>query len=113
VKHDHEYLSKLYVEDPEEFKRVTAAMINEAIDGTRAENREILRAKQWRLEQELNKIHDPVERMNRMVSMFWAGVNEFVEVTKSFGFTNDLTAKKPAEKSKPCQVVEFKKKLED
>ena len=79
MKYDFDYLKNLYIEDPDEFEKVTSTMINDAIDSMPEERREIYRARQWKLEQTLNKIKDPLERMNRMVAIFWEGVNEFVE----------------------------------
>ena len=35
------------------------------------------RAYNWRLQQELRKFKDPVARMNKMVEMFWKGVQQF------------------------------------
>ena len=81
MKYDFDYLKNLYITDPVEFKKVTDAMLDEFIS-TRPDNRQqIYRAKQWRLEQELSKIHDPVARMNKFVSIFWEGVNKFIKTT--------------------------------
>ena len=106
MKYDFDYLKNLYIEDPDGFEKITSAIINDAIDNTPEEKREIYRAKQWRLEQTLSKINDPLERMNRMVAIFWEGVNEFIEVTRNFGSTAPL----PDEKSKIGEVIDFKKK---
>jgi len=109
MEYDSEYLRKLYISDPDEFEKVTTAMINDAIDNMRKENREIYRAKQWRLKQELDKIKDPLERMNRMVVIFWEGVNEFVEVTKNCA---SISAQ-PIEKLESGTILDFKKKHEN
>ena len=37
---------------------------------------------QWRIDADLRKYKDPVARMNRMVELFWEGVNEFNDVLK-------------------------------
>ena len=39
-----------------------------------------MRAYQWRLEQELSHYKDPVARMNKMVELFWDGVNKFKDM---------------------------------
>ncbi len=41
------------------------------------EKQQRMRAIQWRLEQDLCKYKDPIARMNRMVVLFWEGVNKF------------------------------------
>ena len=109
MKYDFDYLKNLYIEDPDEFEKITSAMINDAIDNMPEENREIYRAKQWRLEQTLNKINDPLERMNRMVAIFWEGVNEFVEVTRNCVSIASSSDEEP----KIGEVLDFKKKPKD
>lgn len=74
MKNDFDDLKHLFIDDPDEFYRVTQAMINEVLDSCQDDKREIMRAKQWRLEQTLAKVKDPLERMNRMVALFWEGV---------------------------------------
>lgn len=106
MQYDFEYLKDLYEKDPDEFEIVTTSMINDVIATAREKNREILRAKQWRLHQDLKKIKDPLERMNRMVSIFWSGVNEFVKVTKSLNDTKNVSFKE----TESCQVIDIKKK---
>lgn len=109
MEYDSEYLRKLYINDPDEFEKVTTAMIDDAINNMREENREIYRAKQWRLKQELDKIKEPLERMNRMVVIFWEGVNEFVEVTRNCA---NISAQ-PIEKLESGTILDFKKKHEN
>lgn len=106
MKYDFDYLKNLYKENPDEFEEITTDMINKAINTSREENREKLRAKQWRLQQELSKYKDPVARMNIMVSIFWTGVNEFLEVTKKLKNVENLSDNPP----KSCQVIDFIKK---
>lgn len=107
MEHDFDYMKNLYIEDPVKFKELTDKMIDDAINNTRTENREQLRAKQWRLQQELNKIADPLERMNRMVSIFWKGVDDFKVV-----LNNPMESLQPSEESEPCNIIEFKKKTQ-
>lgn len=108
MNYDFDYLMNLYKEDPDEFEKVTSAMIDDVINRRPEKDREVYRARQWRLEQELSKIKCPLERMNRMISIFWTGVNEFVEVTRNPG-----KSKRQLKEVEPCQVIEFKKKPED
>jgi len=109
MEYDFDYLKNLYIESPDEFEKVTSAMIENAISNMRAENQELYRRKQWRLKQELDKIKDPLERMNRMVAIFWEGVNEFVEVTKNCA---SISAQ-PIEKLESGTILDFKKKHEN
>ena len=108
MEYDFEYLKDLYKKDPDEFEIVRAAMINDVIERARPENREILRAKQWRLQQDLDRINDPLERMNHMVSVFWSGVNDFVKVTKSLNNTENV----PIKQTTQCKVIDIKRKSE-
>ncbi len=104
MEYNFDYLKNMYEKDPSEFEKITKSMIDRVINKVRKENREIFRAKQWRLEQELNKIKNPLERMNRMVCIFWVGVNEFINVTKNLKHGRDLF-----EQTKSCQVIDIKK----
>jgi len=110
MKYDFDYLKNLYIEDPKKFKEITGAMIDDVINSAREDQREIYRAKQWRLDHDLSKVHDPIERMNRMVSIFWKGVNEFVTVTKNLDCVVKTTVK---EDKASCNIVDFKKKSDD
>ena len=80
MKHDFEYLKNLYIADPVEFKKVTDTILADFIDDLPERTKEVYRAKQWRLEQELKKIHNPLARMNKMVSILWVSLNEHVAV---------------------------------
>ena len=53
MKHDFEYLKNLYIADPVEFKKVTDAILADFIDDLPERTKEVYRAKQWRLKQEL------------------------------------------------------------
>lgn len=106
MKYDFDYLKNLYKEDQAKFEKITKAMIDDVIDGASEENKKIYRAKQWRLEQELGKVKDPLERMNRMVSIFWSGVNEFVAATKNFKYQEPQP-----QQTNPCQVIDIKRKI--
>jgi hypothetical protein len=86
MEYDFDYLKGLHEEDPEKFAEVTAQMIEDFINGLPEEKQAIHRAKQWRLEQELGKFKDPIARMNKMVELFWGGVNKFDNILKESGF---------------------------
>jgi len=100
MEYDFDYMKDLYINNPEEFERVAQASIDEAISKTSEEHQQALRAQQWRLRQELDKIKDPVARMNKMVTMFWPQVIKFVEVLKN----------PHVESKKEGQVVDFNSK---
>ncbi len=76
-------MKNLYIDDPKEFERVAVLRIEEAINAAHPDHQDALRAQNWRLHQELDKIVDPVERMNQMVPIFWAGVKKFASVVKN------------------------------
>lgn len=107
MEHDFDYMKNLYIEDPVKFEELTDGMIDDAINNARPENREQLRAKQWRLQQELGKIANPVERMNRMICIFWEGVADFKEV-----LSNPYESLRLKEDAEPCDIIEFKKKTQ-
>lgn len=107
MKHDFDYLQGLYKEDPAEFDKVTSEMIDGFINNLPESKKEIFRAKQWRLQQQLGKIKNPLARMNKMVSIFWDGANEFVTVTKNV-LAGNLT-----KGTGGCKVIDFKKKSDN
>ena len=49
--------------------------IEDFIESVPEERREHLRRLQWRIDQELAKYKDPVQRFNKMVEMLWEGVD--------------------------------------
>jgi hypothetical protein len=114
MKYDFEYLKNLYIADPVEFKKVTDSMLDEFITNRPDDQQQIYRAKQWRLEQELSKIHDPVARMNKFVPIFWEGVNKFVEATKNLDTLVKSVREEGTEPSAQVEdsheVLDFKKK---
>jgi len=104
---DFERLKNLYMEDPDAFEVETRKMIVEVIESFPEESRDKFRAKQWRLEQDLNKIKNPLERMNKMVTLFWIQVAEFTDSQKTFGVPfKERTKDEP---TKPCKVINFNK----
>ncbi len=105
MEHEFNYLKDLFVKDPEEFKKVTDKMISDFIDSVPPEKQKKLERKQWRLDHELGKIKNPLARMNKMVNIFWEGVNEFRDVTSKLTMEDVLPEEKP-----DTNVVDFKKK---
>ncbi len=105
MEYDFDYLKELYKSDPEEFKRVTDGMIKTAIDSLPTKSRkQKLERKQWRIDHELNRVKNPTERLNRMVKMFWDGVDEFSALTRECKITEELPD------DKQHIVIDFKKK---
>jgi hypothetical protein len=83
VKHEFDYLVKLFKEDPQKFEKCQRAAITEFIESRSTEtHKQRLRCFQWKLEQELNHYKDPIARLNIMVEKFWAGVINFDNVLK-------------------------------
>jgi len=55
--------------------------IDDFIDSIEDEDRKLkLQQLQFRIDRELHKYKDPVAKMNKMVELFWEGVNEFNQV---------------------------------
>jgi hypothetical protein len=67
------------------------------------ERKERLERYQWRLDQDLAKYKDPVARYNRMVELFWEGLQNFKEALEN---PSSLIDK---EEVIPDNVVKFKK----
>ena len=111
MKYTPDELLALCQKDQEEFKKIMRAMIDDVIDNAREGNRDNLRRKQWKLDQELSKIKDPIAQMNKMVSIFWEGVHEFVEVAKDAGFGSEIPEEIEPElnvpEEKESNVVDF------
>jgi len=51
--------------------------IEDFINSCPPERQERLRQFQWRLDQQLSKYKDPTARFNKMVEIFWEGVEKF------------------------------------
>ena len=80
----YERLMDLYEKDPVEFEKEAGFIIDKAIDAmcerATEEDARRIRAMQWRINTELRKYKDPIARMNKMIEMFWDGVNKFNEI---------------------------------
>lgn len=60
--------------DPETFESMRLAVIEDAIEGAPAENRERLRRLQWRIDQERRLASSPMHACIRLSGMMWRGV---------------------------------------
>jgi len=116
MKYDFDYMKDLYERDPEEFAQYIATLIEEFMESLPEDKRERYRAKQWRIEQELNGIVDPLARMNKMVSIFWNGVEDNAKKFRQLGFgngglseTNILTSEIVKNNA---EIIDFKPKNE-
>jgi hypothetical protein len=85
----YDQLQGVYQHDPEEFERLSGALIRQALDDVPEELRAQAYGIQRRIEHQLNKYKDPIARMNAMVEIFWQQFHEFQAVI------ND-----------PCEVLE-------
>lgn len=70
----------LFAKDPDAAQAKAESMIEEYINTLDPEKQQRARAYNWRLQQELRHYKDPIARMNKMVELFWSGVNRFNEV---------------------------------
>ncbi len=75
-----ERLQGLYQLDPEEFNRLSAALIREEVNNVPEEFKAQAYGIQRRVEQQLKKYKDPILRMNAMVEIFWQQFHEFQAV---------------------------------
>jgi hypothetical protein len=75
-----ERLSGLYQKDPEEFERISKALIHEALEKLPEKHRARGYGVQMRIDRRLSHFKDPVARMNEMVVIFWEQFREFQEV---------------------------------
>ncbi len=101
-----ERLNGLYQENPEKFDEEVKSILEEFFDNIKdPEKREHLRRFQFRIDGELRKFTDPVARMNKMVELFWVGVNEFHAT-----LTNPITKIAEASAPVPNNVYHLKEK---
>ncbi|MEZ4599466.1 MAG: DUF3135 domain-containing protein [Syntrophotaleaceae bacterium] len=75
-----ERLAGLYQQDPEEFERVSKALIREALDKLPQEQRARGYGLQMRIEHRLRPFKDPVARMNEMIVIFWENFYKFQQI---------------------------------
>lgn len=88
VKHDWDSMTfedkvAMAQNDPAGFSRLSEQVIANYINGIENPEQKLkMQQAQFRLQSQLRKYKDPVARFNKMVSLFWQQVNEFVAVTK-------------------------------
>lgn len=75
-----ERLQGLYQVDPEEFNRLSEALIREELNKVPEEMKAQAYGIQRRIEGQLRKYKDPIMRMNAMVEIFWQQFQEFQAV---------------------------------
>ncbi len=80
---DIDRLGELHRDDPDAFEDLRRQLIEEAIENFPPEYRARAQGIQFRLDQELNLCKDPISRMNRMVEIFWEGVQQFEAVIRN------------------------------
>jgi len=99
-------LVELCKTDPDAFEEYRITQIDKAITdmcGACEEAQSRCRRYQWRLEQDLNKFKNPIARYNRMVELFWEGVGDFENLTR--------TLEVPETPTKKAAVLPFKSKF--
>src|ERR1700722_8067218 len=72
-----EELKTLFETDPVAAEAKVQEILEEYILTLEPERQQRARAYNWRLQQELRKFKDPIARMNKMVELFWKGVQKF------------------------------------
>ena len=105
MKYDFEYLKKLYIDDPDAFMLLRTEILNEFIEKDNSEAKQKnLRAQQWKIDQILSKYNNPIARMNKMIELFWSGVDDLINISKIAGNNHQIKNKKSS------QVIDFVKK---
>lgn len=77
---------QLYERDPEAAPALVEEILKREIENMANGDSERLKKllqMQWTISGELRKFKDPTARMNKMVTMFWEGVNKFVATIKT------------------------------
>ncbi len=72
-----EELKTLFETDPAAAEEKVKEILEDHISTLEPERQQRARAFQWRLEHDLRKFKDPIARMNKMVELFWKGVEQF------------------------------------
>lgn len=74
----YERLNKIRQENPDEVEGEAKKILDEYFASIPDDGRRLrLQQLQFRLDGELRHYKDPVARMNKMVEIFWTGVNKF------------------------------------
>lgn len=74
---EFEEMVHLYRTDPEEFERRARAEIDCVIENADPRHRDRLRGLQFTIDAKLSRYNNPIARCNKMVELFWEGVNAF------------------------------------
>lgn len=76
-------LKDLFESDPDAAEEKVKEILEEYIQTLEPERQQRARAYNWRVQQELRNFNDPIARMNKMVEMFWKGVQEFQQALQN------------------------------
>lgn len=69
--------------NPELYSIVAEEKLNDFINTIADENKRLeMQRLQFRINSQLRKYKDPIARYNKMVSLFWKQVTEFIDATK-------------------------------
>lgn len=72
-----EKLTGLYQTDPLEFERLSRELIRKTIESFPEHHRKRAHGLQFKIDCILDRYHDPVARMNKMVEIFWEYFQQF------------------------------------
>lgn len=98
---DFDELRNLYQKDPAAFEKRARELIQAQIQNARPEMQQRLRQLQFRIDAILSHYKDPIARYNKMVELFWTGVEELQRATEG---------KRPqASRKFPGRVISFRK----
>lgn len=103
-----EKLSKLFQDDPEEFERYRQMVIEECISKMRPESQQRARGLQFRIDNEMRKIKNPLARAAKMNSMMIESLMELDGLFKVASGQAELP--EPGEKA---DVLPFARKTTD
>jgi len=90
-------LEKINYKDPDHFEKLRKELIDITIKSYPKKFQKRARGIQFQLDYELNKYKDPVNRMNRMVELFWDKFHEFNDMMNDpakFTFEREKNKKK-------------------
>jgi len=83
-------LMELYAKNKRAYEKRCREIINDYIDSIEDDDRRLrMQQEQWKLDGELRKIKDDLERVNYMAKIFWEKVGEFIEAQQRFTPTED------------------------
>jgi hypothetical protein len=70
-------LKTLFETNPQAAEQKCNEIIENYILSLPEDRQQRARSFQWQLEQKLRHYKDPIARMNKMIELFWSGVNKF------------------------------------